>query len=264
MGEGPAGQAGGRRTRRHDLSPELLRSGSGAVGRSGHQRRLRRGGGRADDAGSRSRGHPGRLGPAVTRRWRWTASRSLPPPGGTGRRVSEPAFAHAPAAFVETRRRMSLNGWATLLVFLPPALLLFTIFVILPIGRSGLVQLLQLERLRTSRKVYRPQELRLAVQQSRFPRALDQQRVDHCRSPFSIQLPLALGVALLVAGRITGAVWFRMIFFLPYILADVVAGLIWRFMLDGQIRHSGVLHWLLRAAERLPARQARTGPSPAF
>ena len=48
-----------------------------------------------------------------------------------------------------------------------------------------------------------------------------------------VQLPLALGLALLLAGRMTGAVFFRMIFFLPYILADVVAGLMWRFMFDG-------------------------------
>ena len=48
-----------------------------------------------------------------------------------------------------------------------------------------------------------------------------------------VQLPLALGVALMVAGRIAGAAWFRMIFFLPYVLADVAAGLIWRFMFDG-------------------------------
>ena len=48
-----------------------------------------------------------------------------------------------------------------------------------------------------------------------------------------VQLPLALGVAMMVAGRMPGAVWFRMIFFLPYILADVAAGLIWHFMFDG-------------------------------
>ena len=49
----------------------------------------------------------------------------------------ETAFANAPAVFVETRRRMSMNGWATLLVFLPPALLLFTIFVALPMVEAG-------------------------------------------------------------------------------------------------------------------------------
>ena len=37
----------------------------------------------------------------------------------------------------------------------------------------------------------------------------------------------------MVAGRVTGAAWFRMIFFLPYVLADVAAGLIWHFMFDG-------------------------------
>jgi raffinose/stachyose/melibiose transport system permease protein len=44
---------------------------------------------------------------------------------------------------------------------------------------------------------------------------------------------MALGLASLVASRIRGALTFRMIFFLPYILADVAAGLIWRFMFDG-------------------------------
>jgi len=48
-----------------------------------------------------------------------------------------------------------------------------------------------------------------------------------------VQLPLALAMAVLLAGRQFGAVTFRMIFFLPYILADVAAGLIWRFVFDG-------------------------------
>ena len=40
-------------------------------------------------------------------------------------------------------------------------------------------------------------------------------------------------MAVLLADRRFGAVTFRMIFFLPYILADVAAGLIWRYMFDG-------------------------------
>ena len=32
---------------------------------------------------------------------------------------------------------MSANGWTTLVVFLPPALLLFTIFVALPMVEAG-------------------------------------------------------------------------------------------------------------------------------
>jgi raffinose/stachyose/melibiose transport system permease protein len=48
-----------------------------------------------------------------------------------------------------------------------------------------------------------------------------------------IQIPLALWLANLLAQRIRGALMFRLIFFLPYVLADVAAGLIWRFVYDG-------------------------------
>ena len=40
-------------------------------------------------------------------------------------------------AFAEPARRMTLNGWAVVVIFLPPALLLFTVFVFLPIVEAG-------------------------------------------------------------------------------------------------------------------------------
>jgi len=48
-----------------------------------------------------------------------------------------------------------------------------------------------------------------------------------------IQLPLALALALALADRFRGAVALRMLFFLPYVLAEIAAGLIWRFVYDG-------------------------------
>ena len=42
-----------------------------------------------------------------------------------------------------------------------------------------------------------------------------------------IQLPLSLGLSLLVARRLRGRGFFRLIFFLPYVLSEVVTGLIW-------------------------------------
>ena len=50
----------------------------------------------------------------------------------------------------------------------------------------------------------------------------------------ALQVPLALWLATMVTSRIKGAVAFRLIFFLPYVLADVAAGMIWRFVYDGQ------------------------------
>ena len=48
-----------------------------------------------------------------------------------------------------------------------------------------------------------------------------------------IQVPLALSLALLISDKSRSSVVFRAIFFLPYILGEVVAGLIWRYMYDG-------------------------------
>ncbi|MBI3367420.1 MAG: sugar ABC transporter permease [Burkholderiales bacterium] len=48
-----------------------------------------------------------------------------------------------------------------------------------------------------------------------------------------VQLPLALGLAVLLAERARASTLFRLIFFLPYVLAEVAAGLIWRYAFDG-------------------------------
>jgi raffinose/stachyose/melibiose transport system permease protein len=49
-----------------------------------------------------------------------------------------------------------------------------------------------------------------------------------------IQVPLALALALLISDKSRSSVVFRAIFFLPYILGEVVAGLIWRYIYDGE------------------------------
>lgn len=48
-----------------------------------------------------------------------------------------------------------------------------------------------------------------------------------------VQLPLALLLAILIAEKKPSNTVFRMIFFVPFILAEVAAGLIWSFMFDG-------------------------------
>ena len=153
--------------------------------------------------------------------------------------AAEPAFAAAeggaaPAAFVEPGRRMSLNGWATVVVFLPPALLLFTIFVALPMGEAAWYSFFNWNGYGRPERFIGLKNYNWLFENPAFLRALINNGLIIATS-LLIQLPLALFVAMLVAGRLVGAVWFRMIFFLPYILADVVAGLIWRFMLDGDL-----------------------------
>jgi len=141
--------------------------------------------------------------------------------------------AHAATSpYVDTRRRMSLNGWATALVFLPPALLIFTIFVILPVGEAAWYSFFNWNGYGRPEKFIGLKNYVWIFTNAAFLRAIVNNALVIAVS-LLIQLPLALGIALLLAGRMTGAVFFRMIFFLPYILADVVAGLMWRFMFDG-------------------------------
>ena len=138
----------------------------------------------------------------------------------------------APRSYVSPRRRLSANGWATLVVFLPPALVLFTIFVALPMVEAGWYSFYNWNGYGRPEKYFGLRNYELLAGNAAFLRALINNGLIIVVS-LIVQLPLALGIALMVAGRITGAAWFRMIFFLPYILADVAAGLIWRFMFDG-------------------------------
>lgn len=120
----------------------------------------------------------------------------------------------------------------TLLLFLPPALLLFTLFVIFPIFNAAtfslykwsgygpltnFVGLLNFERL--------------------FNHGIFYQSVANSfkliAASLFLQIPLALAMALLIYRKTSVNTAFRLIFFAPYILAEVATGLIWSFIFDG-------------------------------
>ena len=135
-------------------------------------------------------------------------------------------------AFAEPARRMTLNGWAVVVIFLPPALLLFTVFVFLPIVEAGWYSFFNWNGYGPPEKFIGLKNYGYLFSNPTFIRSLVNNGLIIVFS-LLVQLPLALAVAVMVAGRIVGAVWFRMIFFLPYVLAPVAAGLIWHFMFDG-------------------------------
>ncbi len=138
----------------------------------------------------------------------------------------------AETSFFEPARRKSANAWATILIFLPPALLLFTVFVALPMVEAGWYSFFNWNGYGRPERFVGLTNYGYLVKNAVFLRALANNGLIIVVS-LVIELPLALAVAMMVAGRILGAAWFRMIFFLPYVLADVGAGLIWRYMFDG-------------------------------
>jgi raffinose/stachyose/melibiose transport system permease protein len=118
------------------------------------------------------------------------------------------------------------------LIFLPPALLLFTIFVILPIGEAAWYGFFNWNGFNRPENFIGLKNYLSLLDNATFKRAALNNLIIIAVSLF-LQLPLALAMALLLAKKAFGAVAFRLIFFMPYILADVAAGLIFRFIFDG-------------------------------
>jgi len=119
-----------------------------------------------------------------------------------------------------------------LLLFLPPALLLFTIFVILPMGEAAWYSLYKWDGYGLPTQFVGMRNFEVLFKNSAFITALKNNALIIVVS-ILVQIPLAIWLAMMLAHRIAGVVLFRLIFFLPYVLAEVAAGLIWRFVYDG-------------------------------
>jgi raffinose/stachyose/melibiose transport system permease protein len=144
----------------------------------------------------------------------------------------------------------------TLLLFLPPALVLFSLFVILPVGEASYFSFFNWNGYGHPNKWIDFENYLRVFGDPVFLQSLGNNGLVILVSAF-IQVPLALWVALLIADRSRSSLVFRAIFFVPYILADVVAGLIWRYLYDGDYGIVGMIYrWFGHDA---PAVLAETG-----
>ncbi|MGN7291987.1 carbohydrate ABC transporter permease [Rhizobium sp. SAFR-030] len=119
-----------------------------------------------------------------------------------------------------------------LIIFLPPALLLFTLFVILPMGEAAWYSLYRWNGYGTPTEFVGIRNFEVLFNNAAFSRALINNGLIIVVS-LLLQIPLAIWLAVMLGKKIAGVVAFRLVFFLPYVLADVAAGLIWRFVYDG-------------------------------
>ena len=133
---------------------------------------------------------------------------------------------------------MSLRGTngdgrlTALVLFLPPALMLFTLFVVLPIGEAAWFSGFNWNGFGRPTNWVGFDNYRFVLETRAFWLALRNNGLIIVVS-LVIQLPLALALALVLAERFRGAVALRMLFFLPYILAEIATGLIFSFVYDG-------------------------------
>jgi raffinose/stachyose/melibiose transport system permease protein len=136
-------------------------------------------------------------------------------------------------SLVQRLKELSGGGqMQALLLFLPPALLLFTLFVTLPVIEAAFYSFFNWNGYGAPTKVIGFENYQRVLQDPIFFRSLLNNVWVVLVSAF-IQVPLALWMALLISDKSKASIVFRAIFFLPYILGEVAAGLIWRYMYDG-------------------------------
>jgi raffinose/stachyose/melibiose transport system permease protein len=116
-------------------------------------------------------------------------------------------------------------------LFLLPAIVLFFLFVIYPIFQSvyyslfnwkGFGPAVDFVGLENFKNILKDQVFMISLRNGFLIIALS----------LLAQLPLSLALAVLVGRDLPGRVIFRTIFFLPYVLSEVIAALMWLFILN--------------------------------
>lgn len=130
------------------------------------------------------------------------------------------------------RRAAASGQLAAVVLFLPPALLLFTLFVVLPVGEAAWYSVYNWNGFGRPTNWIGLDNYRFVFETRAFGLALRNNFLIIAVS-LLVQLPLAMTLAILLAEKFRGAVALRMLFFLPYVLAEVATGLIFSFIYDG-------------------------------
>ncbi|MCG7601077.1 sugar ABC transporter permease [Halomonas sp. McH1-25] len=130
------------------------------------------------------------------------------------------------------RKGMVSGKLAAMLLLLPPALILFSLFVILPLADAAYYSVFSWNGYGAPSDFVGTQNYARLLDHSVFHTAL-WNTAKLILVSLLVQMPLALGLALLVYRKTPTNTLFRLVFFLPYILAEVAAGLIWSFVFDG-------------------------------
>ena len=138
------------------------------------------------------------------------------------------------ATAVGTRRRryMERKSLLALLLFLPPALILFTLFVVLPMVDAATFSFFDWNGYGPITDFVGFENYADVLTHRNFGTAIRNSLIVVAVS-LVIQLPLAMWCAIALAERGVHINVLRTLFFLPFMLAEVAAGLIWNFVYDG-------------------------------
>ncbi len=149
--------------------------------------------------------------------------------------ISRPQAAVVVGTVAEgTRRRLDVPKLAVIAAFLvPPGLVYFTL-VLLPVIQAVHFSLYRWNGLGPMVNFSGLANYGQVLQDGVFLRALGNNLLIVVLSAV-VQLPVALGLALLIRQNLPGRSIFRVIFFLPYVLSEVITGVLWSFIYNPQV-----------------------------
>jgi raffinose/stachyose/melibiose transport system permease protein len=125
------------------------------------------------------------------------------------------------------RSRLGRMPWATVVVFLLPALVLYSVFLLYPIVQSARYSLYDWNGFGPLDEFVGLENFRDVFGDARFRSALTHNSIIVVLS-LLLQLPAALALAMLLNAKIKGRAFMRTVFFAPYVLSEVVTGVVWR------------------------------------
>jgi raffinose/stachyose/melibiose transport system permease protein len=112
-----------------------------------------------------------------------------------------------------------------------PPLALYVVFVILPVGQAAYYSVYDWNGLGPIDRFVGLGNYRRAVADTAFLSAVRHNGIIIVLS-LAIQLPFALALALILNARIRGRALLRLLFFAPFVLAEVTTGVVWTLMLQ--------------------------------
>ncbi len=137
-----------------------------------------------------------------------------------------PARRDAPGAAPRTRISRRTQDFLTITIFLAPAFILFLIFLVYPIFSSLYFSLFNWNGLGPAVDFVGLDNFKQILTDHVFMKAVGDCFLIVVLS-LIVQLPLAMALAIMVGRDLPGRAFFRAIFFMPYVLSEVITAIIW-------------------------------------
>jgi len=136
-----------------------------------------------------------------------------------------------PATIRRARRARARRRWTTIALFIAPALALYLLLVIAPVLQAMYFSGFKWNGLGELDDFVGLQNFKRAFGDPVFTGALWHNAVFVFLS-LAIQLPFALGVALMLNARLKGRALLRVLYFAPFVLSEVVTGVVFTLILQ--------------------------------